>query len=425
MSCAIVFEISPSDNIITATNALQPGDILELTTGEYITTSRFGVTLDCSAALPCIIRAKSGHSPHVHRPNASQNIMDIENSRYVTFEGIEFSGGSRGLRLNNSSFIRLIDNHIHDTGDAAITANDSNKTYEGLTIVHNHIHDTNGTGEGMYLGCNSNGCQVFNSLIANNYIHHTNGASVSQGDGIELKEGSYGNIIRDNVIHDTGYPCLLTYSTVGNGAANIVERNVMWACGDHAIQSAADTIIRNNIILGSTFDGIHCQPHQNGVPSNLEITHNTILNTNGSVIRISNIAGAVTIANNALYSQSGVAIRVGGDLSDLTVSNNSGKGSLIGISNGFDNSGSLSSDFVNASFTGVLPQNVFPKTASLLINSADSSFNAVDDFNLSSRIDSLDAGAYRYDINGNSGWIITQGFKSTDEIFTNSFENPN
>lgn len=419
---AITIEISPSDNIITEVNALQAGDILELTSGTYTVTSRFGVTLNCTATLPCIIRAKAGHSPHVNRPNGSQNIMDIENSQYVTFKGIEFSGGSRGLRLNDSSFISLIDNHIHDTGDAAITANDTNATYEGLKFIRNHIHDTNSTGEGMYLGCNNNRCQVFNSLFANNYIHHTNGATVSQGDGIELKEGSYNNIIRDNVIHDTGYPCLITYSTVGNGAANILERNVMWACGDHAIQSAADTIIRNNIILGAAFDGIRGHPHQNGIPSNLEITHNTILNSNGSAIRINSINGAITIANNAIYAQNGAAIRLSGTLTNVNVINNVGQGSLVGIPTGLDTSGNLASDFINADFTGVLPQDVFPKAGSLLINSADTSYNADDDFNYEARAGSLDVGAYRYDSSGNTGWVIAQEFKPADIIFISGFE---
>lgn len=35
------------------------------------------------------------------------------------------------------------------------------------------------------------------------------------------------------------------------GGPNVIERNVMWGCGDHGIQSAADVIIRNNIVLGS------------------------------------------------------------------------------------------------------------------------------------------------------------------------------
>ncbi len=419
---AAIIEIGPNDNIKATVDAMQPGDILELRSGNYILTSRFGITLNCTAVLPCEIRAKSGHTPHIQRLSADQNIIDIESSNYVTFRGIEFSGGSRGLRLNDSSFISLIDNYIHDTGDAAITANDTNSMYQDLNILRNHIRDTNGAGEGLYLGCNNNACQVFNSLIEGNYIHHTNGASVTQGDGIEIKEGSWGNIVRDNVIHDTGDPCIITYSTVGNGSANIIERNIMWGCGDHAIQSAADTTIRNNIILGSAADGIRSQPHQNGTPNNLEFSHNIILNTTGSVIRLIDVTGTVSIANNALYSQSGVAIRASGILTAVTVLNNIGQGSLIGINNGFNSNGDLAVDFVNASYSGSLPQDVFPKTGSLLINSANAQWNANDDFNLNSRTGSLDVGAYRFQPDGNPGWVLIEGFKLTDTIFINSFE---
>ncbi|HKS55747.1 MAG TPA: hypothetical protein VJS12_10700 [Steroidobacteraceae bacterium] len=42
-------------------------------------------------------------------------------------------------------------------------------------------------------GCNSDACRLANSLIEGNYVHHTNGPSVSQGDGIELK-----NAVRPN-----------------------------------------------------------------------------------------------------------------------------------------------------------------------------------------------------------------------------------
>ncbi len=187
----------------------------------------------------------------------AQNIIEVSASRYVIFRGIEFTGGSHGIRLMDSDFVTIEECEIHETGDVAMSAN-SGGTYEGLRILRNHIHHTHGTGEGMYLGCNSNGCRVANSLIEGNYIHHTNGADVDQGDGIEIKEGSYGNVVRDNVIHDTNYPGIITYSTVGNGPPNVLEGNVIWNSNDNAIQSAADVIMRNNIVLGN----IALQSHQ-------------------------------------------------------------------------------------------------------------------------------------------------------------------
>ena len=419
---AAVIEIGPQDSFPNAIQNLQPGDVLELRTGDYILTSRLGISLDCTPQQPCIVRAKEGHSPHIQRPTANQNIIDIEFSNYLTFQGLEFSGGSRGLRIRESSFITIEDCDIHDTGDAAIAANDTGSMYEGLRLIRNHIYDTNNTGEGLYLGCNENRCQMFNSVIEGNYIHNTDGQSVTQGDGIEIKEGSWGNVVRDNVIHDTNYPCILTYSTVGNGPPNIIERNVMWGCGDHAIQSAADAVIRNNIILGAAADGIRNQPHQNGAPNNLTIVHNTILAPSGSALRLNGVVGSVTIANNALYAQSGAALRAAGDLTNVTALNNVGQGSLVGLSGGFDGSGSIATDFVSASFSGGLPQDVFPQTQSALIGSANAAWLVDDDFNRTARYGDADVGVYRYRLDGNPGWTLAAEFKPYDLIFYSGFD---
>jgi hypothetical protein len=259
--------------------------------------SAFRVTVVGTEQQPITIRAKTGERPRIHMSTGAQNIIEVSTSRYVIFRGIEFTGGSHGIRLMDSDFVTIEECEIHETGDVALSAN-SGGTYEGLRILRNHIHHTHGTGEGLYLGCNSNGCRVANSLIEGNYIHHTNGADVEQGDGIEIKEGSYGNIVRDNVIHDTNYPGIITYSTVGNGPPNVLEGNVVWNSNDNAIQSAADVIMRNNIVLGN----IAVQSHEHGSPGNIQIVHNTIINS-GSGIEVRNVVSPVLIANNAVYSE--------------------------------------------------------------------------------------------------------------------------
>lgn len=405
---AEVFEVTPADDLEAAINALEPGDELVVGGGTYTLTERFGVTVHGTAQSPIVVRAKDGEEPHIHRPAADQNIIDVDDASYLVFRGLEFSGGSHGLRLIGADFVTIEDCEIHDTADVALSAN-SGGDYEGLQILRNHIHDTNGTGEGMYLGCNDDGCRVFDSVIAGNYVHHTNGPTVEQGDGIELKEGSYGNVIRDNVIHDTNYPCILTYSTSGNGAPNVIERNVMWGCGDHGIQSAADAIIRNNIILGSGSDGLAMQPHQSGAPSNLTVVHNTILHPQNHAIRISGITGPVTIANNALYAQNGSAIFVSGGAGQLTTTGNVGEGGVSG--GGALAPGALASDFVAASYAGAPPMDVFPATGSALVDAGDAAHVAADDFNGTPRNGVADAGAYKFDSAGNPGWPLGEGFK--------------
>jgi hypothetical protein len=413
---AEIIEVGPNDDVEAAINALQPGDELVLEGGTYTLSERFSFDIAGTESAPIIIRAKAGERPHLHRPNADQNIIDIDGAEHVVIRGIEFSGGSAGVRISGARFLTIEGCEIHDTGDVALRANDGGVTYESLRILGNHIHHTNHTGEGMYLGCNDNGCRVQNSLIEGNYVHHTNQPSVSQGDGIELKEGSFGNTIRDNVIHDTNYPCILAYSTVGNGPQNVIERNVMWGCGDHAIQCAADATIRNNIILGSNADGIAMQPHQAGSPSNLVVVHNTVLHPANSAITLRGTSGSVVIANNAVYAQSGNAIFAsGGDTSGVTMAGNVGQGGVSGLPEGGLAQGDLAADFVDGHYGGAPPIDVFPAVGSALIEAGDSAHAVEDDFNGTARQGTLDVGAYRFHPDGNPGWPIGEGFKELPE----------
>lgn len=400
-------DIAPGGDLRAAITALQPGEELVLAGGTYTISSGFRVTVNGTADQPIVMRAKDGERPLIRQTNTGQNIFEISSSRYFVVRGVEFTGGSHGVRLMDSDFITIEDCEIHDTGDVALSAN-SGGAYEGLKLLRNHIHHTNGTGEGMYLGCNSDACRVANSLIEGNYIHHTNGPSVAQGDGIELKEGSYGNVIRDNVIHDTNYPGILTYSTVGNGPANIIEGNAIWNTNDAPIQSAADVIIRNNVVL----DGpISLQSHQAGSPSNIQVVHNTII-TEGDGVNVRDVVGSVLIANNAIYSQGGAAIRlISGKLSEVNVAGNVGLGGLTGASFAFLNGKGITEDFVNAHY-GVPPIDAFPKAGSALIGAAAAAHVSSVDFNGTSRSGSADAGAYRFNAAGNPGWQIVAGFKN-------------
>jgi hypothetical protein len=408
---AAVIEVGPGDGIGTVEStmqSLQPGDELVLQGGTYqLGSSRFSFDLVGTQAQPIIIRAKTGEQPHFHRNNANQNIIDIDNAVYVTLRAIEFSGGSAGIRISGADHLTIEDCHLHDTGDVALRANDGGVIYESMHIVGNHIHHTNNTGEGMYLGCNNNGCQFQNAIIEWNYIHHTNGSTISQGDGIEIKEGSFGNTIRDNVIHDTNYPGILVYSTVGNGAPNLIEGNIIWNTNDYSIQAAADATIRNNIILGSS---VSFQSHQNGSPSNIEFVHNTLI-TSGTALYVRNVSGSVLVANNAIYSQSGSAINlVSGSTSLVTVAGNVGGGGLSGGSGGHVDGNGINGDFIDGHYN-VPPLDLYPSSSSALIGTGDTQYAVTRDFNGNLRSGTADVGAYAYTTMQNPGWAVTSDFK--------------
>ncbi|HKE47382.1 MAG TPA: right-handed parallel beta-helix repeat-containing protein [Rhodanobacteraceae bacterium] len=419
---ADVIEIGPGDDFRSVMQNLVAGDTLIMHGGTYALSSYFELDLAGTADLPITIRAASGEQPLLHYVDDGQNIVNIVDSNFVVIDGIEFSGGSRGIRLTNSSDITIRNCHIHDTAANAISANDGGNVYARLVFVHNEIDHAGETAEGFYLGCNDDACRVHDSLVANNYIHDLDGPTVTQGDGIEIKAGSYANVVRDNVIHDTAYPGITLYHTNGNGAPNVIERNLVWNSGDNGIQVTADAIVRNNIVLSAAAAGIGIHASQGGSVGNLVIVNNTVLKASGDALHVSDVAGAVLVANNALYAASGNAVFAGGSPSFVTMVANVGTGSLSGVSGGFDASGDIAADFSDANFSGVPPQDLVPR-AGRLVGTADAATLAVDDFNAQSRSPLLDVGAYRNNPNGNQGWPLQAGFKVLfDAIFANGFD---
>lgn len=399
-------EIGPGDDIEAAVAALSPGDELVLGGGTYLFDENITLRANGTPSEPILIRARDGEQPVLTQATNRQNIVEINGSSHLILRGIEFTGGSHGIRLINSDYITIEDCEIHETGDVAVSAN-SGGTYEGLRILRNHIHHTNGTGEGMYLGCNNDACRVANSLIEGNYVHHTNRSTVSQGDGIEIKDGSYGNIVRDNVIHDTNYPGILVYSTAGNGPPNVIERNVVWNVNDNTVQMAADVVFRNNIVLGN----VAMQSHQSGSPSNIEFIHNTVISP-GNAVDVRDVTGSVLIANNAIYAQ-GTALRLSsGDLSQVLLAGNIGEGGLSGGNSGYSDGNGIAADLVNGSFSGSPPIDAYPAQGSALIGAGDTNHVAQDDFNGTPRSGAADAGAYAFGDGGNPGWAISAAFKT-------------
>ena len=386
---AKVLQLTPTGNWFATLSgaSLNPGDEIVLAAGTYSDRRRLQISQRGSRGKPIIIRAAEGARVVIKRPDARQNTINLAGCQHLIIRDIEITGGSAGIRIGKggphlAKFITLENLHIHHIGGVAVTANYPGEIYESLTFRHNHIHHTGGHGEGFYLGSNnkpdgSTDGYVFNSVVENNYIHDLRGGTVSQGDGIEIKDGSYGNIIRDNVIHDTKYPGIIVYDTDGK-APNIIERNAIWNSGDHGIQAAADAIIRNNVIFATRGEGIHCRDHQSAVVGRLKIVHNTILSK--AAIRIvapKKFSGKVLVANNAVGGSLRIPARP-----EITQRANVG---------------------------GVREQ--FPSEGSNCIGAADPAHVTKDDFNRSARGESKDAGAYKFDPAGNPGWEIGKGFK--------------
>lgn len=291
-------ECGPTDGFQKAANSLRPGDELILGPGIYCQTGRRLIEVSGTPEKPILIRGMGADQTILTRPGEPSARHEFEGTEFrgahLIIRGLHFRGGDRGLVFRGGSHhITLEDSEISNTSNNGLTLN-SGDTHHFI-IRRNHIHHTGnldpaigGTeGEGMYIGCNNAKCIAHDHLIEGNEIHHLRANGRGGNDGIEIKYGSYGNIVRNNVIHTifpalkgTKYPCIFAYGTLDahQDRPNIIEGNLLWDCGE-AIQVVSDAVVQNNIILNSQ-RGLAAYYHkQVPIQRNLRIEKNTFFGT--------------------------------------------------------------------------------------------------------------------------------------------------
>lgn len=340
---------------------------------------------------PIWIVAKTGETPRIYRNGQSQNIMNIGvlssgASKYVAFRGIEFEGGDAGLRLYSCSNVWLDQCHIHHVGDAALTTNTENTDH--IYITRNHIHHTTDTGEGMYLGANNGAKIMRDSIIALNHVHDTGGV---QGDGIELKQGSYNNWIAENIVHDNHYPSILVYGTNGQ-PVNVIERNICFNSGDNTMQVQGEAIVRNNLIMHGA-NGFFSSDHQ-GQTINLSFIHNTVINI-GTAARLTswNNRQGMVFANNVVYSQTSNSAMFSGGSTGVIVTGNVRFGSLSGVTSSGFIQGTGLNDFESVAWDASL-LDATPSVGSPIIGAGNPVYAVTTDISGATRSGSLEAGAF-------------------------------
>lgn len=315
-------ESDPLENgsaLVKAVADLLPGDCLEIGTGTYSVNRLWDITVSGTATAPIWIVAAYEAQVVITRPDARQNILNVGTSRpvsYLCLRGLEFTGGSHGLRLGQCRQVWVDSCHIHHTGEVCLSANTANTSH--LYLTRNHIHHGSGHAEGMYLGGNNGDVIMSESVIALNHIHDCRG---DQGDGIEVKQGSWGNLIAENHVHDTNYPCITVYGTNGM-PVNIIEKNLCYNSGDNVMQVQGEAIVRNNILINGAGAGFASTDHQ-GKTRNLQVVHNTIINTTHAFRASSwDSREGMRLANNILYSREGNAVHFPAGSSGVTITGN-------------------------------------------------------------------------------------------------------
>jgi len=325
------------------------------------------------------------------------NNIEFVDCEHLIIRGIHFKGGSCGVRFIRGDHVTFENCRISRTGNNALTMNSGN--CDSFIIRRNHIHHTGLStsgpteGEGMYIGAHDGRYITTNTLIEGNYIHHLRGTSGGGNDGIEIKYGSWGNTVRDNVIHDTNigrrYPGIFVYG--GGKGANIVEGNVIWRAGE-GIQVVSDAVIRNNVIFDCSVTGITA-------PRGIRIRWDRAQN--------------MVFASNAVYCPDGMAIDAAG-IEHAMIFSNCVAGRLGGVR--VDGRAVIDGGSVAAAFRNAGKRDFRPAADSVLIARADNTFAAALDFDGNRRTAPFDAGAYEFmEGRDQNHWPPSEGFKTTPD----------
>ncbi|MBM4093844.1 MAG: right-handed parallel beta-helix repeat-containing protein, partial [Planctomycetes bacterium] len=371
-----VSETANGESLLRAFATLVPGDRLEVEAGRYVIAPKASLNLQGSANAPIwIVAADPDHPPVITRPDARQNLLNVgENKpcRYLALQNLELTGGSVIIRFYDCANVWLDRCELHHGQHGGITVNSRDTSF--MYITRNHLHDfPSGTGEAMYLGANNSKVRMSYSVIAANHVHDCGG---DQGDGIELKQGSFNNWLVENHIHDTHYPCLIAYGTDGKGV-NVIERNVCYRSGDNTMQVQGEAIVRDNVIMAGRGAGFASTDHQ-GKTRMLHVVNNTII-TAGRGVNLSSWNGreGMVLANNAIYSRDEAAVRFPNGAAGVTVRGNVVLGAVQGVSGGTTNGRGLE-DFVSVAWDGSR-RDVTPARGSALIGRADPEFTTPTD----------------------------------------------
>ena len=365
------------DSLKRVISSLTAGAHVRIHGGTYIIDSYFTIQAAGTAERPVTIEGAPGENVIITRSDATQNVVNIDQTQYLTLQNLTIRGGSTGLKLASVNQFMLHNVEVHSTANNAVAANSRNTSY--LYFIDNHIHDTGGHGEGFYLGAHDGSYVTHHTYVIGNYIHDLNAPSVDQGDGIEIKDGSYAVTVKYNFIKNTNYPGIIAYRT-GRGAVdrNVIEENVVVSSNDVGIQVTAEAIVRNNLVVGSRSAFLSKPFYTN--PRYLTVANNTFV-SGGQAVKTYNWDNAtIQFANNAIYSSTGQYI-------------STGTGNAIVSSNGLISN--LATTFVNLKVDGTA-LDATPILGSTLIGNADLAYLPPLDLRGNTRITAADAGAVDY-----------------------------
>ena len=418
---------APSD-IQTYTDLLQPGDVLEIPAGTYTLGTWRINQIHGTAEAPITIQGVGGQA--AINGTAYENVLNIDNSSYINFHniGITCNGawdGIAGIKFRQgTSHDMLFENckmyTLTGVGFSMQSDEIYNITVRGCEFYDNQYH-------GIYWGYPTPLRLVHDCEIEQSYFHDMQVDPGETGYGIQIKGGSYRNIIRDNVLINCGggarASVAVYYTTLAGGDPveknNVIEGNLLIGTLSEGIYAAANATIDNNVVIDCPY-GININPYTGSALEHVIVRNNTVYRSSQSGLQLGGFGAADAtsiVLNNASYNDDsgGYALRAPSGTGSASVANNYYYGSESGFGGGAILGNAPTVDFVTAgALLAGTTLDLYPASGSVLIDGGSQSEPHPEaDFNAVARPYNsvVDVGAYEYVGDGNPGWHFAADFK--------------
>jgi hypothetical protein len=419
------------DRIESAT--FSPGDLVHILSGTYPIQGSLRLTGISGSSQAWIGITAVGQVKL--RNSALQNVVNVDDCHYLFLRGFEITHANDGVPygswdpVDGIKFVNSVSTNvtidrcdIHDLGNVGIGS--QAPEIRNVSVIDCEIRNCFvGLYWGYYEAPNKN--YAYDGYIARNYVHDCPPVDLDgTGYGIQIKGGSSGNIIEDNVLVNVAgnsRAAIAVYHISTNlGLAtnrNVIRRNFIRASRNEGIYATEGALIENNILVDCANVGISVTKRNTGYGvfyGNLTIRNNTVFGINSAsgqalFTGVGPVSLPQQIANNLLLvtAPGQVSLRLPQGFAG-TASQNYCLGATIGSTQGVvpvvDLRVVLSSTYGETDF-------LYPKPAGALVSSADPLFSPFHDFHRMPRDIAPDVGAFESTGGSNPGWVLGDGFK--------------
>jgi len=441
---ATIHTVSNTAQLLSVTPQLQAGDTVLLAPGVYTLTSQQTWHLQNLKGSPnaWITFRSSRHARAriVGQTDLNKKIVEISNCYFLRFEDLEITTTNQhagvdivwfpiGTQSADITFDRC---YIHNASRDCIGSQATR--LDRFTILNSELAFAE---NGIYLGYSSPLRLALFSVIRNCYIHHIGNGQL--GYGIQIKGGSYGALIENNVLHDVGgttRAAIAVYYADANGNQpgsrwNRIRDNVIWNGRNEGIYAVNSCVIENNVLFDIS-KGIVINSNGGKVVDNLFLRNNTVFrctNYGFYLLDGNHYPGTCEVINNASLMENPQvwAFRAPSGLGQARVAGNAHYGALYGFPAQIQAKPPAQEFFAAPPGSGPGTIDLYPVAGSTLVDNrnANTALAARTDANGTPRPFNLvpDIGAYEWIQVLNPGWAVNSTFKPSLEPLTPPYQN--